>query len=312
MNDDQPAAASPDANGSDASAATPDVQPASPPDPRRLRVRLRVRPRLGARGRIPGIGPRRSTPAPRIAGSLLRLSLALAVGYAALAGGLLYWQVMQARALTTDPLNPIVLAAARDAPRGTIYDSSGKVLADNLPGATRQREYPYVVAAPVVGYRSNIFGTAGLENAFDAQLTGLGSLNEGDDLLRKFRAQSYDPADLHTSLDIDLQQAAADLRRMGATVLLTRDVTTPFGPCITERAAIGNRAHAQVAVSNTRGRGTGKRGRISRDRPRAGELEGREQLAHRCSLPPPRPRSSRSLPKRHRLSRSPTTSVRTA
>ena len=211
MNDDEPAVASPDANGSDASAADPDAQPASPLNPRRLRVRLRVRPRLGARGRIPGIGPRRSTPAPRIAGSLLRLSLALAVGYAALAGGLLYWQVMQARALTTDPLNPIVLAAARDAPRGTIYDSSGKVLADNLPGATRQREYPYVVAAPVVGYRSNIFGTAGLENAFDAQLTGLGSLNEGDDLLRKFRAQSYDPADLHTSLDIDLQQAAADL-----------------------------------------------------------------------------------------------------
>ena len=53
-----------------------------------------------------------------------------------------------------------------------------------------------------------------------------------------------------SSFTLDVaQQAAADLRRMGATVLLTRDVTTPFGPCITERAAIGNRAHAQVAVS---------------------------------------------------------------
>ena len=49
---------------------------------------------------------------------------------------------MQAHALTTDPLNPIVLAAARDAPRGTIYASNGEVLADNVAGNQRQREYP--------------------------------------------------------------------------------------------------------------------------------------------------------------------------
>jgi peptidoglycan glycosyltransferase len=152
----------------------------------------------------------RSKGPPRIAGSLLRLSVALAVGYAALAAGLLYWQVMQARQLTIDPLNPIVLAAERNAPRGTIYDANGKVLADNVAGNDRQREYPYLVAAPVVGYRSTIFGTTGLEAAYDAQLTGL-SITEGDDLLRKFRAQAYNPADVHTSLDIDLQQAAADL-----------------------------------------------------------------------------------------------------
>jgi N-acetylmuramoyl-L-alanine amidase len=53
-----------------------------------------------------------------------------------------------------------------------------------------------------------------------------------------------------SSFTLDVaQHAAADLRQMGATVVLTRDATTPFGPCITARAAIGNRAHAQVAVS---------------------------------------------------------------
>jgi len=137
--------------------------------------------------------------------------VAVIVAYGTLGGGLLYWQVMQARELTTDPLNPIVLAAARDAPRGTIYDANGVVLADNVPGSTRQREYPYAVAAPVVGYRSSIFGSAGLENTYDTQLTGLGSLSEGDELLRKFRGSSYNPADVHTSLDIHLQQAAARL-----------------------------------------------------------------------------------------------------
>jgi peptidoglycan glycosyltransferase len=201
----------PEANGN--KARLPQVEMSQSPretplDPRRLRVHLRVRPRLGTRRSTPSL-PARTNGPPRIAGSLLRLSLALAVGYGALAGGLLYWQVMQAHDLTSDPLNPIVIAAARNAPRGTIYDAAGHVLADNVPGASRQREYPYVVAAPVVGYRSSIFGTAGLESAYDAQLTGLGSGN--DDLLRKFRSQAYNPADLHTSLDIALQQAASDL-----------------------------------------------------------------------------------------------------
>jgi N-acetylmuramoyl-L-alanine amidase len=41
----------------------------------------------------------------------------------------------------------------------------------------------------------------------------------------------------------------ADLRAAGATVVLTRTTNTGVGPCITERAAIGNHAHAGAAVS---------------------------------------------------------------
>jgi len=180
-------------------------------DPRDLRVHIRVRPRLGTRRVSASIAPAVLRRPPRVAGSLLRLSLALALAYGALGGGLLYWQVVQAQQLTTDPLNPIVIQAARDAPRGTIYDVNGKVLADNVPGSNHQRQYPYAVAAPVVGYRSDIFGTAGLESTFDAQLTGLAGLSSGSELLRKFSSQAYNPADLHTSLDISLQLAAANL-----------------------------------------------------------------------------------------------------
>ncbi|MGH9017237.1 MAG: N-acetylmuramoyl-L-alanine amidase, partial [Acidimicrobiales bacterium] len=42
---------------------------------------------------------------------------------------------------------------------------------------------------------------------------------------------------------------AADLRAQGATVVLTRDSNTGVGPCVTERAAIGNNAHSDAAVS---------------------------------------------------------------
>jgi N-acetylmuramoyl-L-alanine amidase len=41
----------------------------------------------------------------------------------------------------------------------------------------------------------------------------------------------------------------ADLRAAGATVVLTRTSNTGVGPCVTRRAAIGNRAHASAAVS---------------------------------------------------------------
>jgi N-acetylmuramoyl-L-alanine amidase len=44
-------------------------------------------------------------------------------------------------------------------------------------------------------------------------------------------------------------RVAERLRNRGVTVVLTRDASTPWGPCITERAAIGNDAHADVAIS---------------------------------------------------------------
>ncbi len=44
-------------------------------------------------------------------------------------------------------------------------------------------------------------------------------------------------------------RVAAILRARGATVVLTRGPQTPWGPCVTERARIGNDAHADAAVS---------------------------------------------------------------
>ncbi|WP_425556176.1 N-acetylmuramoyl-L-alanine amidase [Kitasatospora nipponensis] len=39
------------------------------------------------------------------------------------------------------------------------------------------------------------------------------------------------------------------LQGLGATVVLTQDGDRPWGPCVTERAAIGNSAHADAAIS---------------------------------------------------------------
>jgi penicillin-binding protein A len=173
-------------------------------------------------------GPRRpnsgrASPTPRIGGSLLRLAVAVAVGYSILAGGLGYWQIVQSQSLSSDSRNPLVVQASRSAPRGRILDAKGDVLAGNSgKGADALRTYQYPVVAPVVGYKSLLFGTAGLERAYDQQLIGLRSLSPGDEFFAKFRGDRYDPADLVISIDLALQQEAADLlgNDLGAVVAI--------------------------------------------------------------------------------------------
>jgi peptidoglycan glycosyltransferase len=163
-------------------------------------------------GRAPEAGGTARTTVP-VGRAVLRVALALVVAYAALGAGLTYWQVARAEELTDDPANPLVLAAARNAPRGRILDASGRVLARNEkgPDGTLLRRYTYGAFAPVIGYKSLRFGTAGLERAYDAELTGLGQITPADRLLRKFRADPYDPLDVVLSIDLRTQARAMDL-----------------------------------------------------------------------------------------------------
>jgi N-acetylmuramoyl-L-alanine amidase len=56
----------------------------------------------------------------------------------------------------------------------------------------------------------------------------------------------YTEAQFNYSLALEVQQ---DLQSQGATVILTRSNNTGIGPCITQRTAIGNDAHAAAALS---------------------------------------------------------------
>lgn len=155
----------------------------------------------GASGATPGIGT-----------ALLRLALVIVLIYAGLAAGLGWWQVVQAGPLSADPANPLSQAAERSAPRGTIFDSRGVVVAQTVGAAqARLRRYPHPEMAPIVGYKSLLFGTSGLENAWNSELIGLDQSGAGDALLRKFRSDPYDPSDLYLSVDLRLQQEAVRL-----------------------------------------------------------------------------------------------------
>ena len=146
---------------------------------------------------------------------------------ALLAGAAGYWGVVEAPGLVRSPNDAAVIAAARTVPRGLIKDRTGKVLADNKKDANGElyRVYAGRPISQVVGYASTTYGRAGLERAYDAELTGLAG-DPLSDAFAKFGADRYDPKDLTLSLSYDLQRAAVAAlgKRRGAVVML--DPTT--------------------------------------------------------------------------------------
>jgi peptidoglycan glycosyltransferase len=137
------------------------------------------------------------------------VGVALAVAFGVLAGGSGWWQVVEAGRLTTAPDNPLVIATARTALRGQILDRSGVVLASNERDANGEtyRLYADRAVSHVVGYASLLYGSAGLERTYAADLVGL-RRDPVSDLLRKFDPTPADPQDLTLTLSLDLQRAA--------------------------------------------------------------------------------------------------------
>jgi penicillin-binding protein A len=159
-----------------------------------------------------------------VGGNVARVGIVLGVAFAVLAAGAGYWQVYRGPDLSDAADNPVVIAAQRNVERGTIRDRDGTVLASNKKDANGEpyRVYRDRSMSPVLGYASRLFGTAGLERAYDAQLTGISGPDPVSNLLRKFGRDPYDPQDLTLSISLKLQRAAvAGLgRQKGAVVML--------------------------------------------------------------------------------------------
>jgi penicillin-binding protein A len=159
-----------------------------------------------------------------IGAALGRVAMVLALAFGSLALGAGYWQVVESQNLSTSGDDAAVIAAARNVLRGEIFDRDGARLAWNKRD---KNDEPYRVYADnslsgVVGYASRQFGTAGLENAWNAQLSGVVSADPLRELTRKFRADPSDPESLKTTLVLQLQKAAARAlgRNRGAIVML--------------------------------------------------------------------------------------------
>ncbi len=90
------------------------------------------------------------------------------------------------------------------------------------------------------------------------RLVDAGTLRKACDTTGTSTATGYSEAAYN--LDV-ARRLARLLRAAGARVVLTRTTNTGWGPCITTRAAIGNRAHADAAISiHADGGPAGRRG----------------------------------------------------
>jgi len=156
--------------------------------------------------------------------ALGRVGLALAIAFGGIAVGAGYWQVIESANLSTSGDDAAVIAAARNVRRGEITDRDGVRLAWNKRDKNGEpyRVYASNALSGVLGYASRQYGTSGLENAWNAELSGVTSPDPLRELTRKFRLDASDPQDLRTSLVLQLQEAAVRAlgKNRGAVVML--------------------------------------------------------------------------------------------
>jgi len=160
-----------------------------------------------APGGIRGLRRRRSR---AIKANVFRTGVAVIAGFAVLAVGAGWWQVVEAERLATAADNPAVIAVARRALRGEIVDRNGAWLArsDRDQNGEALRRYRDDTISQVVGYASRKYGTAGLERTFNAQLLGLSGADPLGGLAGKFLPAQDRRLGLQLSLDLRLQRAA--------------------------------------------------------------------------------------------------------
>ncbi|MHB8690838.1 MAG: N-acetylmuramoyl-L-alanine amidase [Solirubrobacteraceae bacterium] len=118
--------------------------------------------------------------------------------------------------------------------------------AASRPLATRSSSAPAPLAGKVVtidpGHNGGNFNDPTAINRLVNDGNGL----KACDTTGTAAPDGYRETDFNWYVALDLRLA---LIHEGATVVLTRHSNTGVGPCITQRAAIGNRAHSNVALS---------------------------------------------------------------
>ena len=145
-----------------------------------------------------------------IATNVRRLGFYLILAIAIVSGSLVWWQVIEAPALAARGDNPEVIAARRSLLRGSIFDASGQLLASSevVDGLSR-RTYTDPAFTHVIGYATHLFGSTGIERAFEDILVGQTDPNPVRDLVNDILDRQPQPRDLTLTIDRRLQDFAA-------------------------------------------------------------------------------------------------------
>jgi len=162
-----------------------------------------------------------------IATNVRRLGVYLMLAFAIVSGSIAWWQVVEARSLSTRTDNPEVIAARRSLLRGTIFDAGGGVLATSevVDGLSR-RTYTDPAFTHVIGFSSLRYGSTGLERSFEDILVGQTDPNPIRDLVSDVLARQPEPRDLTLTIDRRLQDFAADQLGSDAGAVVALDPGT--------------------------------------------------------------------------------------
>ncbi len=187
----------------------------------------------------------RSAPAirPRRTGSSRRLALGAALGLAVLAGGC---GSGRASSVSSSPAP----AAPAPAPAVTAATATAKTTAAPSHRPSRPAAHAARPAGPLRGKVVVIDpghngGNGAAPDAIN-RLVPAGGFMKACDTTGTSTDSGYSEAAFN--FDVAMRLAAL-LRHEGAHVVLTRSSNDGVGPCVNERAAIGNRARADAAIS---------------------------------------------------------------
>lgn len=153
---------------------------------------------------------------------LNRVTRWMLFAFATILVSIAYWAVIEADNLTAREGNARNVIAEQRIRRGTIYDRDGEPLAYTrvLPSGLTERVYPYPESAAATGYYSFNYGTAGIEDAFNAVLRGDGG-SAWEQFVNDALHRPQEGGDVRSTIDLDVQQAIAAAMgdQAGAVVL---------------------------------------------------------------------------------------------
>lgn len=160
-----------------------------------------------------------------LANRLTRTVFLFTALFAVLIGNITYIQVIKASEYQDMPSNNHTINKARYIKRGSIITSDGLTLAESIQQAdgTYARSYPNGnLAAHVVGYYSQQYGTMGIENTQNDTLTGSKDYSSWQNALNSLAGISEPGNSVQLTIDSRIQRAAeqALAGRMGAIVAL--------------------------------------------------------------------------------------------
>ena len=145
--------------------------------------------------------------------NIRKLTILIVALFMALSAGLVYWQVVVAQQVTSNPHNSRPYLTSNCPARGKIYDSQGVLLAYSVPSKTGCgyiRHYTDPSLAGLIGYYVAGYPATGIEAEYDGYLTGTKGLTALDNLVNKTLHRPPVGDDIYLTIDERIQRYVAN------------------------------------------------------------------------------------------------------